>query len=77
MALYRAFVTVGGLTLASRVLGFVRDYRWYLIGASVLLTLLSTLADRKGGGELGALRHLSEDLGGDEQAEPGGEVKPD
>ncbi len=58
------------------VLGFVRDYRWYLIGASVLLTLLSTLADRKGGGELGALRHLSEDLGGDEPP-AAGEDKPD
>lgn len=52
------------------VLGFVRDYRWYFIGASVLLTLVSTLADRRGGGELGALRHLSEDLAGkDEPAE--------
>ncbi len=47
------------------VLGFVRDYRWYLIGASVLLMAISTLADRKGG-ELGALRHLQDDLAADE-----------
>lgn len=60
------------------VLGFVRDYRWYLIGASVLLTLVSTLADRRGGGELGALRHLSEDLAGkDEPAERGSDADRD
>ena len=60
------------------VLGFVRDYRWYLIGASVLLTLVSTLADRRGGGELGALRHLSEDLTGkDEPAERGSDADRD
>lgn len=58
------------------VLGFVRDYRWYLIGGSVLLTLLSTLADRKGGGELGALRHLSDDLGA-EETPAGGDGKQD
>ncbi len=44
-------------------LGFVKDYRWYLIGACVLLTLLSTWSDRrKGGGEVEALRHLGDDL---------------
>jgi len=46
-------------------LGFVQDYRWYLIGASVFLALLSNLGDRRrGGGEVEALRHLGEDLEG-------------
>ena len=49
-------------------LGFVKDYRWYLIGASVLLTLASTAMDRRsGGGEIDALRHLGDDLEGDRQ----------
>ena len=30
-------------------LGFVKDYRWYLIGASVLLAVLSNLGDRRRG----------------------------
>ena len=52
-------------------LAFVKDYRWYLIGASVLLVALSTWSDhRSGGGEVEALRHLGEDLG--EESDPPG-----
>lgn len=44
-------------------LGFVKDYRWYLIAGSVVLTMLSTWSDRRhGGGEVGALRHLGDEL---------------
>ncbi len=56
------------------VLGFVADYRWYLIAASVALTILSSLADRKrGGGEIDALRHLEDELSGEDQAAPDGQ----
>jgi len=52
-------------------LGFVKDYRWYLIGISVLLTVISTWNDRRsGGGEVEALRHLGEDLAGDDPPAP-------
>jgi len=58
-------------------LGFVQDYRWYLIAASVVLALLSNLGDRRrGGGEVEALRHLGEDLGGDPGAATPGDSTP-
>ena len=62
-------------------LGFVKEYRWYLIGACVLLTLLSTWSDRRsGGGEVEALRHLGDDLadeaGGNDPADPIGAADP-
>lgn len=53
------------------VLGFIADYRWYLIGASVLLTVLSSMADRRrGGGQIDALRHLEDELSGDDPSPP-------
>jgi len=46
-------------------LGFVKDYRWYIVGGSMLLFLISTWSDRRSGSgsELDALRHLEDDLG--------------
>lgn len=55
-------------------LGFVSDYRWYLIAGSVVLAVASSWADRRsGGGEVGALRHLGDDLADDEPSDD----KPD
>ncbi len=56
-------------------LGFVKDYRWYLIAGSVALSVLSSLSDRRrGGGEMDALRHLSEEL--TESESPAGSSSP-
>jgi membrane protein DedA with SNARE-associated domain len=50
-------------------LGFVREYRWYVVGASVVFALLSNLSDRRrGGSQVEALRHLGDDLAGDDLA---------
>jgi membrane protein DedA with SNARE-associated domain len=44
-------------------LGFVRDWRWPLLALSAAALALSFWSERRrGGGELGALRHLSSDL---------------
>lgn len=46
----------------SAVLDFVGEYRWYLIAASGLLTVVSMWSDSRKGGEIDALRHLETDL---------------
>lgn len=52
----------------SAFLGFVKDYRWYLIALSGVLTVVSVWSDSRKGGEIDALRHLEDDLVDD----PGG-----
>jgi membrane protein DedA with SNARE-associated domain len=57
------------------VLGFVKDYRWYIFALSGVMLAFSLWSDsRKGGSELDALRHLEDDLEGEAGSEGTGEA---